>query len=143
MRHLLSILAFVTAIAFTTIALACSCRPLANAAEHVAYADTIFRARVLSSAPNPASPDIFAITTFEVTAPLKMLPHWDPTSSTIEVRHAATRNGPQCSVWYEAGQEVLVVAHLGRDGYLHTSSCDAPRWPEADYRAALQLAEAP
>jgi hypothetical protein len=138
MRPTLPILVFLAAAAFHTVALACSCRPLANAAEHAAHADTIFRGRVLTSTPNPASPEIFAITTFEVTAPIKMMPHWTPTS-TIEVRHASTRNGPQCSIWYEAGQEVLVVARAGRDGYLHTSSCDAPRWPEADYRAALSL----
>jgi len=143
LRQLLPMLALAAAFTFTTVALACSCRPLANAAEHVAHADMIFRGRVLTSVPNPTAPETFAITTFEVTAPLKMLPYWDPASGAIEVRHASTRDGPQCSIWYEEGQEVLVIARVGADGYLHTSSCDAPRWPEADYRAALHLGEAP
>lgn len=143
MRTLFSVVAVVAVACVHAEALACSCRPLASAAEHAAVADTIFRGRVLQSTPDPAAPEIFAITTFEITAPMKMLSHWDPRSSTMQVRHAATRDGPQCAIWYETGQEVLVVAHVGGDGYLHTSSCDAPRWPENDYRAALYLLPAP
>lgn len=139
MKTSIAMIAFFAAFASHTVALACSCRPLASAAEHVASADTVFRGRVLSSAPDPSAPDLFAMTTFEVTAPLKMLSHWAP-SQPIIVRHAATRDGPQCSIWYEAGQEVLVAARAGADGHLHTSSCDAPHWPENDYRAALHLA---
>jgi len=142
MRPLIPIFTFIAAIAFTTIALACSCRPLADATEHVAHADAIFRGRVLTSVPNPAAPAIFSITTFEVTAPLKMPPHWN-SAAAVQVRHASTRDGPQCSIWYEEGQEVLVIARVSQDGHLHTSSCDAPRWPEANYRAALDLGAAP
>lgn len=139
MRLLIAALAALALGAFGT-ALACSCPPIANAAEHAGQADTVFRGRVVSSRPDPAAPEIFAITSFEVTAPLKMMHYWDPRSETIEVRHAANRDGPQCAIWFEVGQETLVVARVRGDGYLHTSSCDAPRWPEADYRAALHLA---
>lgn len=142
MRQIVPVIAFIVASAFQTDALACSCRLLADAAEHVALADTAFRGRVLSSVPDPADPEAFAITTFEVTAPLKMLSHWSH-PNTIAVRHPSRRDGPQSSIWYEEGQEALVVAGVGADGYLHTSSCDAPRWPENDYRAALYLAPVP
>lgn len=140
MRRTLFTILFLAAATFQTAALACSCRPIANAAEHIASADTVFRGRVIATTPDPSAPETFSITTFEVTAPLKMLPHWDP-ANTIIVRHASTRDGPQCSIWYEVGQEALVVARVGAGGHLHTSSCDAPRWPEADYRRALHLSE--
>lgn len=139
MKTSIAMIAFFAAFTLHTAALACSCPPLASAAEHVASADTVFRGRVLSSTRDPSAPDLFAITTFEVTAPLKMLSHWD-SSQLIIVRHAATRDGLQCSIWYDVGQEVLVVARVGADGYLYTSSCDAPRWHENDYRAPLYLA---
>ncbi|MBX3478404.1 MAG: hypothetical protein KF910_12390 [Brevundimonas sp.] len=142
MRRIVPIIALLIAAAFHTGALACSCRPLANAAEHAGQADTVFRGRVLTSIPDPADPEAFAVTTFEVTAPLKMLPRWSH-PDTITVRHASRREGPECSIWYEDGQEALVVARIGGDGYLYTSSCDAPRWPENDYRAALFLAPVP
>lgn len=142
MRRIIAILAVLMAAGLHTAALACSCLPLANAAEHAGQADTVFRGRVLATSPDPAAPDTFAITTFEVTAPLKMLPRWSH-PNLITVRHTSRRDGPQCSIWYEVGQEALVVARIGADGYLHTSSCDAPRWPENDYRAALFLAPVP
>lgn len=140
MRPLFVVLAGLLALLPVTAAIACSCRPLASAAEHVGHADAIFRGRVIASVPDPAGPEIFSITTFELLSPLKMPSQWGAPPERIEVRHASTRTGPQCAIWYEPGQEVLVAARMGQDRNLHTSSCDAPRWPEADYRVALRLA---
>lgn len=97
--------------------------------------------RALSSMPDPAAPGSFTITTFEVTAPLKMLSHWSFTLN-IAVRHPIADEQSQYPIRYEIGAEALVAARVGADGVLYTSTCDAPRWPENDYRAALYLAPA-
>ncbi|MBX3560686.1 MAG: hypothetical protein KF780_02630 [Sphingomonas sp.] len=143
MKTIFALLAGLLALSPVTAALACSCRPLSSAAEHVGHADAIFRGRVVASVPDPAGPETFSITTFELLAPLKMPSQWALPPERIEVRHASLRTGPQCAIWYERGQEVLVAARMGQDGNLHTGSCDAPRWPETDYRVALRLAPEP
>jgi len=140
MRSLLATLALAPMIIFPTVALACT--PPASAAQHVAEVDTAFRGRALSSMPDPAAPGSFTITTFEVTAPLKMLSHWSFTLN-IAVRHPIADQQSQYPTRYEIGAEALVAARVGADGILYTTSCDVPRWPENDYRAALYLAPAP
>lgn len=140
MRPIPALLAGLLVLLPATAAIACSCRPLASAAEHVGHADAIFRGRVVASVPDPDGPEIFSITTFELIAPLKMPSQWGAPPERIVVRHASTRTGPQCAIWYEPGQEVLVAARMGQDRNLYTGSCDAPRWPEAAYREALHLA---
>ncbi|MBL8559453.1 MAG: hypothetical protein JNM47_12070 [Hyphomonadaceae bacterium] len=140
MRSTIFVIAAALAFSLSGIALACSCRPLADAAEHAANSDAIFRGSVIASIPDPARPDFFSITTFQIIAPLKWPSGWDAPPETIEVRHASAQNGPHCAIWYEPATTALVVARVGQDRLLHTSSCDAPRWPEADYRAALHLA---
>lgn len=142
MRQIMPIIALLIATVFHTGALACSGPLPTNAAEHAGQADTVFRGRALTSTPDPADPETFSFTTFEVTAPMKMLPRWSH-PNTITVRHANRQDGQQSSIRYDEGQEALVVARIGSDGYLYTGSCDAPRWPENDYRAALFLAPVP
>ena len=142
MRSLLATLALAPTIIFPTVAWACPSAPIPSAAQHVAEVDSVFRGRALGSTPDPAAPGSFAITTFEVTAPLKMLSHWSFTLN-ISVRHPIADEQSQGPVSYELGAEALVAARVGRDGILYTSSCDTPRWPENDYRAALYLAPAP
>ncbi len=141
MRSLLATLALAPTIIFPTAAQACPTTPLTSAAQHVAEVDTVFRGRSVGSTPDPAAPGLFAITTFEVTAPLKMLSHWSFTLN-IAVRHPIADAQGQGQVAYETGAEALVAARVGRDGILYTSACDVPRWAENDYRAALYLAPA-
>lgn len=142
MRSLMATLALAPMIVFPAGALACPAAPPSSATQHVAEVDTAFRGRALSSMPDPASPGAFKITTFGVTAPLKMLSHWSFTQN-IAVRHPIADEQSQNPIRYEIGAEALVAARVGADGVLYTSSCDAPRWPENDYRAALYLAPAP
>jgi|CXWL01.1.fsa_nt_gi hypothetical protein len=124
----------------TAVAYACSCRPYANVAEHAADADMIFRGRVISSEPNPAAPDLFSITTFEMISPIKMPPNDRPPPDRVAIHHASNPDGPHCSIWYEPGQEVLVLADWSPNGEVRTSSCLAPRWSEDEYRAVFHLA---
>ncbi|MGE0595869.1 MAG: hypothetical protein AB7P07_05875 [Hyphomonadaceae bacterium] len=134
------LLAVLLMLAAGGVAYACSCAPIADVDAHVANSDAIFRGRVIETAPDPAGPEHFSITRFALVSPLKMPAQWGAPPDEIVVRHASTRNGPQCSIWFEPGQEVLVIARMGQDRNLHTSSCDAPRWEEAEYRRVLHLA---
>lgn len=140
MRSIVALTSFALALCLGGAALACSCRPITNVAEHLAHADAIFRGRVISTAADPAAPEAFSITQFEMLAPLRWVTGWDAPPDIVEVRHASNPNGPQCAIWYAPGDTALVIARVGEDRRLHTSSCDAPRWPENEYRAALHLA---
>lgn len=137
----------VAALAFTAltsaIAYACSCRPYANVAEHAADADLIFRGRVISTEPHPEAPETFSVTTFEMISPIKLPPNDEPAPEQVVIQHPSNRDGPQCGIWYEPGQEVLVLAQWRRGLPLTTSSCLAPRWSENEYRAVFHLAPAP
>jgi len=124
----------------TAIAYACSCRPYADAAAHAADADLIFRGRVISTTPHPEAPETYSITTFELISPIKLPPNGAPPPEQVVVHHASNQNGPQCGIWYEPGQEVLVLAQSRRGLPVSTSSCLAPRWSEAEYRAVFHLA---
>jgi hypothetical protein len=128
-RHLLA-LALAAFLAFGGgVALACSCARYANAAAHAAEADVIFRGRVISTAPDGQYQQH---TTFEVLETLK-----GEARATLVVRHGgAALAGAACGIVYRVGAEVLVIAH-GGEGDLVTSSCSAPRWDIAAYRAAL------
>ncbi|MGE0740671.1 MAG: hypothetical protein AB7O98_04950 [Hyphomonadaceae bacterium] len=121
-------------------AYACSCRPYANVAEHVADAAIIFRGRVVETSPDPRAPEVFSVTTFELISPILLPPNGEPPPDQVVVYHPSSRDGPQCGIWYEPGQEVLVLARMNEAGQFQTNSCLAPRWPEADYRAVFQLA---
>ncbi len=124
------------------IAIACSCRPIRSAEEHVALASAIFRGRVVETVQDEGSSLQIGTTTFELTAPLLMPSQWGAPPDRIEVRHDFTRDGPQCSIWYAPGEEVLVIASMGQGHQLYTSSCMAPRYSENEYRAALHLTPA-
>lgn len=142
----LRVVALAAAIATTTamgIAAACSCRPIGDAAQHVAYADAIFRGRAIATVQDEGTDLQIGTTTFELITPLKMPSQWGAPPDQIEVRHDFTRDGPQCSIWFAPGQEFLVIATMGQDRQLYASSCMAPRFSENAYRSALHLAPVP
>lgn len=109
-------------------AIACSCVSYANAREHVSRTDVIFIGVVERS---HRVGEFRLRTTFRVSEVLKgqvgseaIVHHGDDTCCI-------------CGIVYEPGARVMVFAHQGDDGRLNTSSCAAPRFPEAEYRAAL------
>lgn len=110
-------------------ALACSCVRFPTAAAHVAATDVIFIGEVERSAAVAGAQHQRA-TTFRVIETLKG-----------EVGEQATVGHSEdiccvCGIEFKAGERVLVFAHRSEGG-LATSSCSAPRFSEAQYRAAL------
>lgn len=137
--RIIAIAAAITTVA-TSIAIACSCRPIRSAEEHISFASAIFRGRAIATVQGEDVTRQIGTTTFELVSPLMMPSQWSVPPQNIEVRHDYTRDGPQCSIWFEPGEEVLVIASMGQDRQLYTSSCMAPRFSENEYRAALALA---
>jgi hypothetical protein len=141
MRRLIVVTLTAIILATSGIALACSCPSWASAAEHSAHADIIFRGRAIQTRPEAGIVDGGAVTTFELIAPLKMPTEWEEVvPHRIEVRHDTTGGG-MCGVVYTDGAETLIIANIGVDRRLHTNACNAPRWPESEYRRALRLAD--
>lgn len=115
-----------------SVALACSCADFPSAAAHAASADAIFVGRVVDTR---HFGEFQQRTTFEVTESIK-----GNLGARVTIQHGgANMVGSACGMVFRVGREELVIAHEN-DDVLYTSSCAAPRWEAAEYRAAMAQA---
>lgn len=123
-------LTFAALLASASFALACSCVRFRDAAEQIAGVDVAFigvaqkteRAGLMTSD---------RVTTFRVSETLK-----GAAGRTVRVRHQIG-DGGNCGISFRRNTPLLVFAHK-QGSVLTTGRCSAPRFPEAEYRAALR-----
>lgn len=126
-----AIIAFVVATGFMSgTASACSCLMERSAEGHlrVVKPALVFKGIAVSERRRRADE---VTTRFRVLEVLR-----GQAGRTVALRHGLDESA--CGLRYRRGQTVLVMAHLGRDGRLHTSLCSQPFFSEAEYRRALR-----
>jgi hypothetical protein len=111
----------------TAPALACSCVHYGSARAHLRQTDLVFIG-IVQSTERIAQGDMR--TTFLVSETLK-----GEARRTMVILHNDGAGG-MCGIMFAPGGRAMVFANE-RDGLFYTSACNAPRFDEARYRAAL------
>jgi hypothetical protein len=137
MKYLVAAVAAVCLLV-TPAASACDCTGYASAAAQTENSDAIFRGRAISTTTLPYADRSVAVTTFEVIAPLLVPDELGRRPQRIQVIHDCSNIGARCSITFNEGEVYLVAATYDHRHRLTTSQCHAPRWNEAEYRAALR-----
>jgi hypothetical protein len=137
MKYLVAAVAAVCLLV-TSPASACDCTGYESAAAQAENSDAIFRGRAISTTSLPYANGAIAVTTFEIITPLLLPDELGRRPQRIQVIHDCSNIGASCSITFEQGEDYLVAATFDHRHRLTTSLCHAPRWDEAEYRAALR-----